>query len=398
MTAGDFDLGRLLQPLSTERFFAEFWEKQSLLLPRHAPDYFASLLTEADLENLISNADLRFPAIQLSKGGGYLPPELYTRTLQQGEETVSGVANTAKIAELYRQGATVSLPAIHRIWAPLGRLCESLQTQLDHAAHANVYITPGNAAGFTPHYDTHEVFVLQIAGHKRWSLYAPPLDLPHRSQPFNAAGYTPTDPVQQIDLSAGDLLYLPRGHVHSTCTSASHSVHVTVGISVYTWVDLAKEYLQACIDSPRWRQALPPGFASQGEIRPLLRRNMIELLDELRVGADHDGLIGSFTHRVRSTRIKRPEPFRADVSVIDLHSRLQVPASSVYRITQEGTNTILEFEGQRHILPAQVRSTLDSIVGGPSFRSADLPGPMSADAKLGLSRYLYNIGFLVTSQ
>jgi hypothetical protein len=88
-------------------------------------------------------------------------------------------------------------------WAPLGRLCEALQTQLDHAAHANVYITPGNAGGFTPHYDTHEVLVLQIAGHKRWSLYDPPLDLPHRSQPFNPAAYTATAPVRQVDLNAG---------------------------------------------------------------------------------------------------------------------------------------------------------------------------------------------------
>jgi ribosomal protein L16 Arg81 hydroxylase len=242
------------------------------------------------------------------------------------------------------------------------------------------------------------VFVLQIAGRKRWSLYAPPLDLPHRSQPFNPATYAPTAPVQQFDLNAGDLLYLPRGYVHSTSTSASHSAHVTIGIGVYTWVDLTKEYLQACIDSPRWRQALPPGFASHGELKPLLRQRMIELLDELRSGADHDKLIESFTHRVRSSRTKRPEPFRADVSVIDLLSRLQAPASSAYRITQEGANTILEFAGHRHMLPAQVRSALDGMVESVSFRTADLPGPLSDDAKLGLSRYLYNIGFLVATQ
>jgi ribosomal protein L16 Arg81 hydroxylase len=63
MAAGDFDLGKLLQPLSTERFFEEYWEKQPLFLPRQAPDYFAGLLTEGELEGLISNADLRYPAI-----------------------------------------------------------------------------------------------------------------------------------------------------------------------------------------------------------------------------------------------------------------------------------------------------------------------------------------------
>ncbi len=71
MAAGDFDLGKLLQPLSTARFFAEFWEKQPLLLPRHAPDYFAPLLTEADLERLISNTDLRYPAIHAAHANVY---------------------------------------------------------------------------------------------------------------------------------------------------------------------------------------------------------------------------------------------------------------------------------------------------------------------------------------
>ncbi len=75
MAAVDFDLEKLLQPLSIERFFAEYWEKQPLYLPRRAPDYYAGLLTQRDLESLISNTDLRYPAIQLSKGGGYLPPE-----------------------------------------------------------------------------------------------------------------------------------------------------------------------------------------------------------------------------------------------------------------------------------------------------------------------------------
>jgi len=394
MAAGDFDLAKLLRPNSMERFYAEYWEKQPLFLPRHAPDYYAGLLTQRDLESLIANTDLRYPAIQLSKGGSYLPPELYTRTLQHGSETFHGVPIPTKVSEHYRLGATLSLPAIHRIWAPLARLCEALQTQLDHAVHANVYITPGNAAGFTPHYDTHEVFVLQVAGNKRWSLYAPPLDLPHRSQVFNPAAYTPTAPLQQIDLSAGDLLYLPRGYVHSTATSASHSAHVTIGIRVYTWVDLAKEYLQACIDSPQWRQALPPGFASHSGLKPLLQQKMFEVLDDLRIRADHDRLIDTFTNRVRASRTRHPEPFRTDVSVIDLQSQLRAPAPAVYRILREDSNIALEFEGRRHVLPLVAESTLRSIAGMPIFRTQDLAGSLNADARLGLSRYLYDIGFL----
>jgi hypothetical protein len=346
------------------------------------------------VESLISTSDLRYPAIQLAKGGGYFPPEAYTRNVKHGDESFMGVPDVQKILEQYRLGATVVLPALHRTWAPLGLLCEKLQAQLDHAAHANVYITPGNAAGFTPHYDVHEVFVLQIAGKKRWSLYDPPIELPHRTQIFNPNTYTPTSPFAEVELAAGDLLYLPRGFVHSASTSDSHSVHVTIGITVYTWVDLAKEFLQSCIDRPELRKALPPGFASRSELKPVLRRMMSEALEHLHNDSDYDRLIDSFTQRARQGRAHRPEAFRVNVAVIDLQSRLRAPGPSDYLITEDGANTVLEFEGRRHVFPAAVQATLLAMRSSPSFRTVDLPGSMNADTKLGLSRYLSDIGFL----
>jgi hypothetical protein len=199
--------------------------------------------------------------VRLAQGGHYLPPETYTRSQKVGEDLFTGIADLERISAEYRGGATINLPALQRSWPPLGRLCAGLEAQLDHAPHANVFMTPGNAAGFTPHYDVHEVFVLQVAGRKRWSLYEPPIRLPYRSQLFNPQDYSPPQPFAQLELAAGDLLYLPRGTVHSTTTSEEFSAHVTIDISVYTWVDLAREALQSSIDGEPLRRALPPGFA-----------------------------------------------------------------------------------------------------------------------------------------
>jgi ribosomal protein L16 Arg81 hydroxylase len=49
----------------------------------------------------------------------------------------------------------------------LRALC-ALESNLGHAVHANAYVTPGDCPGFAPHNDTHDVFVLQIAGNNRW--------------------------------------------------------------------------------------------------------------------------------------------------------------------------------------------------------------------------------------
>ena len=111
------------------------------------------------------------------------------------------------------------LPALQRTWAPLRQLCAALEDEFSHPVHANAYLTPGDSPGFTPHYDTHEVFVLQIAGTKRWRVFQPPQPLPHRSQPFTPIGYALPAPLLELELKPGDLLYLPRGYVHAANTS-----------------------------------------------------------------------------------------------------------------------------------------------------------------------------------
>ena len=352
-----FDFEQLLRPVGIEAFFANYWEKQHLWLQRAKPGYYHSLLSAQDLEHLISHSDARYPAIRLAKGGGYFAPEAYTRNVKHGDESFNGVPDVQRINDEYGQGATVALPAIHRTWAPLGMLCAALQAQLDYAAHANAYITPGNAQGFTPHYDVHDVFVLQIAGRKRWQLYEPVIPLPHRTQLFRPELYTGQTPIAEVELNAGDLLYLPRGVLHSTATTESFSAHVTVGISVYTWADLLKELLSSAMDDEHMRHALPAGFATHAELRPLLNRKMREMVDKLRSRSDFDRLIDAFTSRVRATRVRKPE-------------------------------------GTRYQMPIPVAATMHAISQLRSFRPADLTGPLNTEGILGLSRHLVDIGFL----
>jgi ribosomal protein L16 Arg81 hydroxylase len=227
-----FDLTALLAPISPEDFFCEFWERKPLHLSRGSAQFYDSLLTNGDLETIISSSDLRYPAIQLAKNGSYLAPEAYTRNIKHGSEFFNGVPDLGQIQSEYRSGATVVLPALQRTWPPLRQLCEALEDELSHPVHANAYLTPGASPGFTPHYDTHEVLVLQIAGIKHWRVFQPAQPLPHRSQPFAPIGYVLPSPLLELELKPGDLLYLPRGYVHAAHTSGGHSAHVTL-VSFY---------------------------------------------------------------------------------------------------------------------------------------------------------------------
>jgi ribosomal protein L16 Arg81 hydroxylase len=394
MTNGTFDLEALLDPVGPSVFFDLHWEKKPLHVQRTDVGYYSALVSLADLERLIASPDARYPAIQLSKHGAYFPAEVYTEDQQLGAAHFTGVPNVQKIAAEYRAGATIVLPGLHRTWTPLARLCLSIDSELDHVAHANAYLTPGNTAGFTPHYDTHEVLVLQISGHKHWRVYEPPIALPHRKQPFTPAGYTlPARPLLEVDLAPGDLLYLPRGYVHTTTTSAAHSAHVTIGIAVYTWLDLASELLQSAMGSPRLRAALPPGFASRGSA-PRLKQDLAHALDELRGAADGDALIDRFLSRVRATKSAARDTFQAAVTVIAPDTRLTAPPPEDYQIARQGNTALVEFKQRRFVLPGDAYPALESIRRLRVFAALDLKGSLDIESLLALVRSLHDKGFL----
>jgi ribosomal protein L16 Arg81 hydroxylase len=290
----------VIAPVPLDRFLAETWEQQPLQLRRRTPGFYDPLLTRAQIEAALTSGGLRFPAVQLARDGHFLPPEAFTHTLRSGGDLFTGVPDLARLRAEYQAGATISLPGFHRACAPLARLVAAIEAQFSHAVHTNVYLTPAHAAGFTPHFDTHDVLILQIAGAKHWTIRRPPLPLPHRSQAFNPATTAPTEPIIELDLDPGDLLYLPRGFVHSTTTSALFSIHVTLGITVYTWADLLADWAQSARLAPRCRQALPPGFAAAnpGALKPQLAA----LIAELAASADLDALLSDFCTRARTAR------------------------------------------------------------------------------------------------
>jgi len=388
------DPAALIAPLGFDKFVREYWERKPLHLSRGEAHYYDRVLTNADLESIISSADLRYPAIQLARNGSYLPAEAYTKNIRHGTESFDGVADLQQIQSEYRSGATVVLPALQRTWPPLRQLCAALEDDFSHPVHANAYLTPGDSPGFTPHYDTHEVFVLQIAGTKRWRVFQPPQPLPHRSQPFTPVGYALPQPLLELELKPGDLLYLPRGFVHAAHTSHGHSAHVTVGITVYTWVELIAELASAAKEVAPLRAALPPGFATREELKGTLRQNLIQCLDLLRDNSDAERVIEGFLQKVKSLRVRPPEAFNADARVIGLQTRLKTPDAGSYRISTEQRGVVMEFAGKKFVLPAKIRLTIDEMCRRQSFRPAELSGPLDDEGKLTLARYLHGERFL----
>jgi hypothetical protein len=110
MTGGLSSFVDLLAPVRQEIFFEQHWESQPLHIQRSGSDYYTQLLTNRDVEAVISSGGLRYPAIQLARDGGFFPPEAFTRNVRSGDDIFTGIPDLDRIRAEYQSGATISLP------------------------------------------------------------------------------------------------------------------------------------------------------------------------------------------------------------------------------------------------------------------------------------------------
>ncbi|GGG49621.1 hypothetical protein GCM10011374_10140 [Kocuria dechangensis] len=266
------DIGR-------EEFARDVWGRTALLT-RGTGD-FSDLFSAEAVDELISRRGLRTPFLRVAKDGSTFPDSSFTSPAGVGA-TISDQLDDTALWRRFADGATLVLQALHRTWAPVSDFSTRLSTELGHPVQANAYITPPQNRGFDDHYDVHDVFVLQIAGTKRWIIHEPVHPDPLRDQPWTdrssavaeaAKGKACLDTV----LEPGDALYLPRGWLHAAQAQGEVSIHLTLGVHSWTRYALAEQLAQAALallgDDPEMRRTLPLGVdGPSGEIDTVRER------------------------------------------------------------------------------------------------------------------------------
>ena len=186
-----------------------------------APGGFGDLLSLDDVDRFLTTAALRTPFFRLVKAGEQIPESAYTRSGRTGSRDVSGIANPARVAALFEEGATIVLQGMHRWSEAVARFCRDLELELGHPCQVNAYITPPGAQGLDLHEDAHDVFVLQAFGRKHWEVHAAPRE-------------EARDPMH-VEVTSGATIYMPAGTPHAARAQASLSGHLTVGVHVTPW-------------------------------------------------------------------------------------------------------------------------------------------------------------------
>ena len=191
-----FDLTRLIGPVEPAAFLSEHWECQPLCVNRDEPDYWAGLLSADDIDRLLSTDDRARTSLNIVNAD---------EQVEQGNFAgPDGTVDLVRVYQLFDEGATIVLNHLHLLHEPLAAFCRALERDLSMAVQANVYLTPGNAQGFKTHYDTHDVFVVQLEGSKRWEILGRLMEHPLRGQSYDSDRDTLGSVTETFELRAGD--------------------------------------------------------------------------------------------------------------------------------------------------------------------------------------------------
>lgn len=298
--------------------------------------------------------------------------------------TFTGMADVARVAEAFEGGATLVVQGLHHWWPALSAFCRSLEATLGHAAQANAYYTPRSAQGLPVHHDTHDVFCLQIAGEKRWLVYDPVWELPLKDQRYNRAMGEAGATVLDVTLRPGDTLYLPRGWLHEAKTSDADSLHLTVGVNVYTWLDAFRAAIDELAQDVGFRRS------PEGDAEPLVERLATKL------GAD------DVRRRMREKLVRTRRPV-LDGQLAQLRTLDQLDGATLLErrptvladLTVGDGKAVLVFEGREVEFPERLHGELEFItVADEPFCAEDLPGKLDAEGRLVLVSRLVREGFL----
>lgn len=251
-------LTSLLAPTQLETFLEEHWEKKFLHIKRKDLSYYGSLFSLESMKEMLDEQEMYFESdvnvCRYVNGEKELLNEDGQITIKQFDKLMEDDKATFQVHQPQRFN--------NGLW----KLMEKMETYFGSLAGSNVYITPADSQGLAPHCDDVEIFVLQLEGKKNWKLYTPMVEL-SRDYTQDLLQDAIGEPIFEVILEPGDLLYFPRGTIHQAkTTSDGPSTHISISTyHQHTWGDFLNHAVRLAIDNAMddnvdFRRGLPLNY------------------------------------------------------------------------------------------------------------------------------------------
>ena len=230
----------LLGGLSPATFMRRHWQKKPLLVRAAWPGVRAPL-TRPELFTLAAREEVESRLVireALGTAGPHRSARAASWRVRHGPLPRRALPPVSRPGwTLLVQGLDLHVPAAHDLLAPF---------RFVPAARLDDLMLSWASArgGVGPHLDSYDVFLLQVAGRRRWRIArarsaAQRACLP--GQPLRVLQHF--EPTQEWVLEPGDLLYLPPGWAHDGIAEGGECMTASVGFRAPAAAELARELL-----------------------------------------------------------------------------------------------------------------------------------------------------------
>lgn len=267
----------LLAPVTVPRFRRDHLDRAPLHVPGPS-DKYATVMSWDGLNRLLDmTAIWSDKSLQLALDRRMIPAERYCRRTQDRDGRPVLRPEPSTVRRLLDQGASLLLNDIDTLSPGLRRLADRVEGATGGKVQINLYCSWRERQAFDSHFDTHDVYALQIAGQKRWTVYQGRLDQPIANPAFKTLGQAYHDtakgmPQLTVELQPGDLLYVPRGQYHDALATGKASIHLAVGVTQPIGIDVVNLLFEQALADPLFRRRLPEAAMLAGHLDGLAAR------------------------------------------------------------------------------------------------------------------------------
>ena len=299
--------GEFIAPVERSEFYDKWFGKTPLHIPGD-PGKFADIMPWETLTQLLNQSALwTGRTLMLVLDRRVIPPEEYCIpfTLRDGMDGM--VADMNKVRDWVKKGASLVLNDIETLTPRMKEVADVLGHEPGGRVQANLYCSWHAHQAFGVHYDTHDVFAFQVTGEKTWRIYQRYFKDPVKHPAFRSQDQAFHDAhcgavSQEVEMTAGDLLYIPRGYYHDALTDGDNSIHLAVSLVPQIGLDLISAVFERAVHDELFRADIPRIWMRDGKAT---EEHMIRLAGRFRELVRDKEFMEQFMNTLRNDRFER---------------------------------------------------------------------------------------------
>jgi bifunctional lysine-specific demethylase and histidyl-hydroxylase MINA len=301
-----------------------------------------------------------------------------------------------RIEQFHLRNYSVRFPGLRPLSPALDSLARAFEVLLHQPVTASAFWSHGGMRA-PVHFDDHDLLVVQLRGTKRWYISNQPSEL---CNPWAAVPAATLDlgAHETLDLRPGDLLYVPRGTLH-TVDSDTESLHLSIGFTPLTLrgaLIAAIDHLSD-IDRPlRTTVGGRLGFQLMGAGIERLNAPVLEGAARLLGACRRAGFITEALQRRSARAVASLEQLslRESMAAIDLDTVLIQAETAFCHLTATADNIDFSYPGGHIYIHRGAQECVLYMVNTRRFAVRDIPGALDDEVRLSLAGKFLQIGFL----